>query len=242
MWSELSHINWEDFHFLRPVWLWLLLPALIIMVIGWLGLREEVKWLKVIAPHLRPHIIKKGSENRRKRMHSLLIVFASIAILGLSGPTWNTVEVPGQTLETPVVLVLDLSQSMMATDLQPSRLERAKFKIRDLLDANPRARFSLVVFSGTAHTVVPLTKDYSIIRSHLEGLSPAIMPYPGTDLEAALRVADTLSQVTEAPTRIILFTDEIEEETFVLLQNRLGQGNTQVEIFPMNTVSGAEVL
>jgi len=241
MWSELSHINWEDFHFLRPVWLWLLLPALIIMVIGWLGLREEVKWLKVIAPHLRPHIIKKGSENRRKRMHSLLIVFASIAILGLSGPTWNTVEVPGQTLETPVVLVLDLSQSMMATDLQPSRLERAKFKIRDLLDANPRARFSLVVFSGTAHTVVPLTKDYSIIRSHLEGLSPAIMPYPGTDLEAALRVADTLSQVTEAPTRIILFTDEIEEETFVLLQNRLGQGNTQVEIFPMNTVSGAEV-
>lgn len=239
--SELIHISWEDFHFLRPIFLWLFLPASAALVIGLLGVREEVKWRKVIAPHLRPYIIQKGSEGIRKRMQVLLFVFLSIAILGVSGPTWNTVEVPGKTLETPVVVLLDLSQSMMATDIQPNRLERAKFKINDLLEANPRARIALVGFSGTAHTVVPLTTDYKIIRSHLEGLSPQIMPFPGTNLEAALQVADTLTKVTNAPARVILFSDEFNEESFELLQNYTNLGDSNIEIFPMNTVSGAEV-
>ena len=241
MLNELIHIDWEDFHFLRPVFLWLFVPALAALVLGLLGLREEVKWKKVIAPHLRPYIIKKGSEKLRTRMQALLFVFISMAIIGVSGPTWSTVEVPGQTLETPVVVLLDLSQSMMATDIQPNRLERAKFKIKDLLEANPRARIALIGFAGTAHTIVPLTTDYLIIRSHLEGLSPQIMPFPGTNLEAALQVADTLTQVTEAPGRVVLFSDEFNEESFELLQNYTNQGETIIDIFPMNTVSGAEV-
>ena len=99
MLSELIHINWEDFHFLRPVFLWLFVPALVALVLGLLGLREEVKWKNVIAPHLRPYIIKNGSEKLRSRIHALLFVFISMAIFGVSGPTWSTVEVPGQTLE-----------------------------------------------------------------------------------------------------------------------------------------------
>ena len=241
MLSELIHIDWEDFHFLRPIFLWLFLPAMVALVFGLLGLREEVKWKKVIAPHLRPYIIKKGSEKLRTRMQALLFVFISMAILGVSGPTWSTVEVPGQTLETPVVVLLDLSQSMMATDIQPNRLERAKFKINDLLEANPRARIALIGFAGTAHTVVPLTTDYHIIRSHLEGLSPQIMPFPGTNLQAALQVADTLTQVTKAPARVVLFSDEFSEESFELLQNYTIEGESIIDIFPMNTVSGAEV-
>jgi len=240
MLNELIHISWEDFHFLRPVFLWLFIPAFIILVIGLLGLREEVKWKKVIAPHLRPYIITKGSESLKRRMHITALLLLCIALLGLSGPTWKTIEVPGKTLETPVVVLLDLSQSMMSGDLQPTRLERAKFKISDLLDANPRARIALVVYAGTAHTAIPLSSDYKIIRSHLEGLSPQIMPFPGTNLEAALKLADTLTNVTSAPGRIILFSDDFSEESFEILQKYRLQGDTKIDIFPMSTLSGAE--
>lgn len=235
MLNELTQINWEDFRFLRPVFLWLLIPVFVILALGLISLREEVKWRKVIAPHLRPYIIKSGSEGLKKRMQVVMLVFLSIAILGLSGPAWKTIEVPGKTLETPVVLLLDLSPSMMGTDLQPKRLERAKFKISDLLEANPRARVALIAYAGTAHTVVPLSSDYRIIRSHLEGLSPKIMPFPGENLEAALQLADNLCRHTNAPGRIILFSDDFNEEDFLLLQSYSLSGDTRIEILPFST-------
>jgi Ca-activated chloride channel family protein len=81
----------------------------------------------------------------------------------LAGPTWKKIELPGQELETPLVILLDLSQSMLSDDLQPNRLERAKFKISDLVGHHPQARAALIGFAGTAHTIVPLTRDYEII-------------------------------------------------------------------------------
>jgi Ca-activated chloride channel family protein len=235
------NINWEDFHLLRPWFLWLLLPAFAVLLIGLIGLRDQVKWKRVIAPHLRPYVIQKGSEGKMRWMQSALFIFLSIAIIGAAGPTWKKIEVPGKTLETPLVILLDLSQSMMATDIQSNRLERAKFKINDLLDANPRARTALIGFAGTAHTIVPLTGDYKIIKSHLDGLSPEIMPYPGTNLEAALVLADTLIRVTTAPATLLLVTDDFTDELFSQLQRFVNQGKTKVEILPMNTVTGANV-
>ncbi len=239
--DNILHISWENFHFLRPLFLWLLLPAFAVLLIGLSGLSEQVKWKKFIAPHLRPYVIQKGSEGKMKWMQSGLFIFLSIAIVGAAGPTWKKIEVPGKTLETPLVIALDLSQSMMATDIQPNRLGRAKFKITDLLVANPRARVALVGFAGTAHTIVPLTSDYKIIKSHLDGLSPQMMPYPGTNLEAALVLVDTIIRVTTAPATLLLITDDFTDEIFNLLQRFVNQGKTKVEIMPMNTVTGANV-
>lgn len=235
-------ISWEDFHFLRPVFLWLLLPLLVSLLLGLISLREELKWQKVIAPHLRPYIIKKGSEFLKKRMQVLLFLLTAIAIFGLSGPTWKTIEVPGKTLETPVVVLLELSQSMLETDLQPTRLERARFKINDLLDANPRARIALIGFAGTAHTVVPLSSDYKIIKSHLGGLSPGIMPLAGYNLEEALQLADTLTAVSSAPGTVIIFSDDFNAESFELLQAYSLSGRNRLEIFPVNTEGRNEIL
>ena len=235
------NINWEDFHFLRPLFLWLLLPAFVVLIIGLIGIREQIKWKKFIAPHLRPYVIQKGSEKKIKWMHSALFILLSVAIFGVAGPTWKKMEVPGQILETPLIIVLDLSQSMMATDIQPNRLERAKFKINDLLDANPRARTALIGFAGTAHIIIPLTNDYKIIKSHLDGLSPQMMPYPGSNLEAAIEIADTIASITTAPGTLLLITDDFTDKTFQLLQQFVGSGKTKVEILPMNTLIGANV-
>ena len=106
--DSLLHINWEDFHFLRPQLLWLLIPVLILMVIGLFGLRESIKWKAVIAPHLRPFMIQKGSDQIKKWMHIGLFLVLSMAVLGSAGPTWRQIELPEKVLETPFVILLDL--------------------------------------------------------------------------------------------------------------------------------------
>jgi Ca-activated chloride channel family protein len=210
-------------------------------MIGILSNRQEVRWTKIIPPHLRPYVISKGNDKLKFLMNIALFFTLGFGVLALSGPAWKKVEVPGQELETPMVIILDLSQSMMATDLQPNRLERAKFKIHDLLKEDPQARAALIVYAGTAHTVVPLTKDYQIILSHIEGLSPSIMPLPGSNLEAALVLADTVTGVTTAPGTVIIFSDDYEDGQMEILQQFTESSGHRVILVPVNTPQGGEV-
>lgn len=241
MFEGVFPVDWEAFHFLRPQFLWLFAPVVLFTLAGLLSMRQENGWKKVIAPHLRPYVIKKGSEKTKFVMQVVLMLALSFGILGVAGPTWKKVEVPGQELETPVVVLLDLSQSMMATDLQPNRLERAKFKINDLLKQDPQARVALVGFAGTAHTIVPLTRDYEIIISHIDGLTPDVMPFPGSDLEGAFAVADSVIRVTHAPGTVLVLSDDLEEAEFAAIQNFIQTSPGSVEVLPMNTDMGSEV-
>ena len=239
--DSILHINWQDFHFLRPDFLWLLIPILFLLIIGLLGLRESVKWRHVIAPHLRPFMIQKGSDQIKKWMHIGLFFVLSLAAIGSAGPTWRQIELPEKILETPFVILFDLSQSMMATDIQPSRLERAKFKISDLLESKPGANIALIAYAGSAHTVVPLTKDYKIIKSHLKSLSPNIMPIPGTDLQAALDLCKTIVSKTSAPGTTLIVSDDFDDTSFELIQEFAMDPNNKVVIMPMNTTTGSTI-
>lgn len=231
----------KDFHFLRSQFLWLLIPIGIVVLLFFFSRKEDVKWKKSIPMHLRPFMIKKGTQIKVVFWKMLLYVTGVFAVLGLAGPTWEKIEIPGKTLETPVVIVLDLSQSMMATDIQPSRLERAKFKITDLLKANPGARVALVGFSGTAHVILPLTNDYSLIESHINQLSPNVMPFYGSDLEAGVEKAIEVSSITDAPATFIIFSDDFDESTFQYLNQKSKALTTKFEIFPINTLSGSSI-
>jgi Ca-activated chloride channel family protein len=238
--DSVLHIDWNEFHFLRPQFLWLLLPLVLLLIIGLLVVREEVRWKRHIAVHLRPFVIKKGSETMKRWMQLITFMVLSLAIVGLAGPSWEKYELPERILETPMVILLDLSQSMMATDLQPNRLERAKFKISDLLKADPRLRVALVGFAGTAHTLVPLTNDYRIVESNLKSITTGVLPFQGSDLEAGLVLADSLMKVTEAPGTILLISDGFDTAVFEQLQRLANQGNTSIEILPIGTDAGSE--
>ena len=239
--DSLLHINWDDFHFLRPQLLWLLFPVLTLLILGLLGLRESIKWKDVIAPHLRPFMIQKGSDQIKKWMHIGLFLVLSMAVLGSAGPTWRQIELPEKVLETPFVILLDLSQSMMAADIQPSRLERAKFKISDLLEAKPGANVALIAYAGSAHTVVPLTKDYNIIKSHVKSLSPDIMPIPGSDLQAALDLCKTIISKTTAPGTTLIVSDDFNDSNFNLIQEFAMDPKNKVVIMPVNTAKGSGI-
>lgn len=241
MLEGLTPIDWEKFHFLRPEFLWLFAPLFGWLIISVLSIRQEMTWKKVIAPHLRKYVIRKGSGRLKIWMQVMLFISISFGVVAISGPTWKQIEVPGQELETPLVILLELSESMLEKDLQPSRLERAKFKLTDFLKADPQARAALVGFAGTAHTIIPLTRDYNLILSHTDGLSPSVMPLKGSDLAGAMTLADTLTKVTDAPGTILIITDDITEDSFDFIQNYVAESDNKIEILPMLSLGGSEV-
>jgi Ca-activated chloride channel family protein len=199
------------FHFLRPWWLLMLLPALLVF----LGLRFQEsaawKWRAVIAPHLLEHLVVSPAGRSRIRPLHLLTVLMVISVLALAGPTWRR-EPPPFTQDTaPLVLALDLSASMLVKDIQPSRLERARQKAADILAGRKGARTALLAYAGSAHMVIPFTDDPGAIELYLSSLEPALMPVPGKDTARALALAQQLLATEETPGTILFLTDGVEE-------------------------------
>lgn len=234
-------IDWTAFHFLRPKALYLFLPLAAVMLLLFTGNREQKKWKVFIAEPLRRYMFSKGSH---KAILLPLFSFAtgiSFMILGVAGPAWKKKEIPGQKIQTVVLVALDLSRSMLATDLEPDRIARAKFKLADFLDANPRARAGLIAYAGTPHLVLPFTGDYKLIKFQAQSLVNRIMPVQGTNLEALFQEVDMLMKRIEAPSTILLMTDQIDTDDAIFLSNWVNQSIHRLEILLISTPGGAVV-
>ncbi|MEH0157114.1 VWA domain-containing protein [Limibacter armeniacum] len=231
----------DEFHFIRKEWLWAMIPLLFLTVLTFFSFRERNRWQHLIAASLRPYMIRKG--NRFASLGPLLtfLLGGILMVLALAGPSWQKKKVPGAKTEAVLLIGLDLSSSMLVDDLQPNRLERAKFKIQDLLDENPVARTGLFAFAGTSHTVVPFTSDYSIVKHYIETLEPRIMPVQGRNFEILMQVVDTLMQDLEAPSTLLLLTDELSADESSQLQDFVGNTPHSVDILLMATANGGKV-
>ena len=130
--------------------------------------------------------------------------------IAAAGPAWRPAPSPFVTETAPLVIALDLAPSMSGTDIAPSRLERAKQKIRDLIALRAGGRVGLVVYAGTAHLVMPLTDDPTVLLPFLEGLDPEIMPEAGRTASAALTLAEGLLAHEDAAGSILFVTDGID--------------------------------
>lgn len=245
MWDKFKHIittiQWEQFHFLRPAMLYLLIPLAVIVVILVIGNGDSKKWRNIIHPVLRPYMFSKGSIWAIVLPLLLFILASVFSILALAGPTWQKKELPGEKIEAVVLIALDLSRSMLADDIQPSRLERAKFKISDLLDANPRAKAGLVAFAGSAHPVLPFTSDYKLVKHHAASLVNRIIPVQGTNMGVLLNLVDTMFSKIEAPSTIVLMTDEIDASDAVLIENYIQGTHHRMEILLFSTPMGGKI-
>jgi Ca-activated chloride channel family protein len=178
-----------SFHLLRPLWLLALIP--VIGISGRLLWRQDVRaqWGGVIAPHLLDHLIVKSGGERTISPLYLVAMGMVLGILALSGPTWRRELPPFVEDKAPLMIALSVASSMNRTDVAPSRLERAKQKIRDLLAVRAGARTGLVAYAGTAHLVMPLTDDRSVIEPFLAALSPELMPSDGSNAAGAVSLA-----------------------------------------------------
>ncbi len=179
----------EQFHFLRPWWL-LALPLLAWVV--WLLARrgfDKGNWRSVIDPRLLPHVVGADADPRRSRLPWILAVVAACAILALAGPVWEKRSQSVYRQPSALVVALDLSRSMDATDIKPSRLVRARHKVADILNLRKEGQSSLVVYAADAFAVTPLTSDTETILALLPDLETALMPAQGSRADRAFERA-----------------------------------------------------
>ena len=160
--------------------------------------------------------------------------------IAATGPTWSKLPNPLVAETAPLVVALKVTPSMETPDLAPSRLERAKFKILDLIEARAGARTALVAYSGTAHRVSPLTEDPNILRPLLQGLTPKVMPVEGDDAGAALQMALEILSTAETPGAVLFALDDLNPADVAAMNGREEETPTPL-VFLVATPSGTSL-
>lgn len=216
------------FHLLRPMWLVALVPVVAVLLLVRWRQSPEAQWGGVIAPHLlKKLIVKPGRQGSIEPIY-LVATALFLVILALSGPTWRRELPPFVEDRAPLMIALALNSSMSQTDVAPSRLERAKQKIRDLLSARAGARSGLIAYAGTAHLVMPLTDDRSVIEPFLAALMPALMPADGKNVSAAVTLAaQSLASEAVAGT-ILIVSDGLDDAENALIHQVAGRSNVVI--------------
>lgn len=215
----------ESVHLAAPFWLWgLLLPLLLLI---WPGLnraaRPSERIKRYADPELLPHLLVGDQRRHGRRRHLIAWVVAwSLGIVALAGPRWDYREVTVYQPGANLAILLDLSASMNATDLRPSRLARARQEIQDLLDEDPQLRIGLVAFASTPYVVAPITEDLSTLRHLLPSISTELTNWKGSRLSAALERSRSLlmSQSPESSKAMLLVSDGDFDEPGLLEQAR----------------------
>ena len=197
----------EMLHFLRPLWL-IALPA--IVLIWWLVRRREASQAgvgEIVAPHLREALTV--NRNRRKGIRAVdgVCIATVFAALAAAGPTWNKQPSPWFSESAPLVIAIEVSDSMRSNDSQPTRLDRARFKVMDLVAARTGSRTAIIAYADSAHIVVPPSTDIDVIKPLLESLDPAIMPKQGANASTVLPLATELLS-EDAVVGTILFVND----------------------------------
>lgn len=239
--TDILSFNTTQFHFLRPEYLWFFVPAGLALLLILFNTKQKNKWKKVIAPALQPYMFTKERHASVSFPVIMFVVLMVLSIMALAGPTWKMKDEAGKRNEAQLVIALDASLSMMAEDVQPNRLERAKFKIKDLLDANPRARVSLYAYSGLPFLVVPPCDDYSLVKLHLDAIKPAIMPVQGTNLQAMIAQADSALLKVKAPSTLLIVSDVLHAQEAELIRQFADSTIHRVEILALGSLVGAQV-
>lgn len=229
----------DSFHFSRP-WALLLLPILVIQSLWFLKFRHHTNpWKTQIRQDLQPYLLKQP----QTRSSYLPWVWLSVilSIFALAGPSWSQQARPVFSKQEALVIVLDMSLSMLAQDQKPDRATRSKLKLMDLLEQRQEGLTALVAFAGNAYTVAPLTSDTATIRNLLPALDPALMPELGSAAEKGVEQAEMLfRQAGVTKGHILLVTDGLDETASRQARKALGK-DTRLSILAIGTEGGAPI-
>lgn len=195
------------FHFERPLWLLALLPAVTLWLIERRSSDTLQQWRRVIDPALLPYLIV-GTERHKRITPSDWLAFAwIIGVIAVAGPAWQREPSPFADAKPAVAVVLKVTPSMLTEDLAPTRLDRARQKLSDILAQREGASTALIAYAGSSHIVLPATPDSSVVLDLAKAVAPRIMPKEGDDLQAALALADRALSSSASGGSILLLAD-----------------------------------
>ncbi|WP_303286522.1 VWA domain-containing protein [Marinobacter sp. SS8-8] len=233
-----------DFHFLRPLWLLLVL----LLPLMYLAFRQlhlgDSGWSRLIPARLLSPVIRHEGTSGRPPKSPMVPAAMALVVLAtaLAGPAWREAPTPLKQPGDSLVIALDLSLSMLATDVEPDRLTRAKRKIRDILAVRQGSLTGLLVYAGDAHVVTPLTDDTRTIEGMLDVLDPVIMPATGNRADLAIvRAADLLKQGAPGNGRILVITDQIGEHYWPEIRETLSETGYAFNTLVVGTEEGGPI-
>jgi len=226
-----------EFHFIRPYCLLALLPLIGMIIYAFKHKLQQGSWQAVCDTELLPFILEQKQSKPSYIPLTLSSMAAFLAIIAVAGPTWERLPMPVFRNASALVIILDLSRSMDAADIKPSRLIRARYKISDLLAQRKDGQTALIVYAGNAFTVTPLTDDTETINSQL-AVTTDIMPSQGSNTEAALnKAAELFKNAGLQKGQILLVTDDDDIEQ---VKNHLPNAYS-LSILGVGTEAGAPI-
>lgn len=229
-------------YWFRPWWL-LLVPLL-----GWLlwqlwhRQKRAGRWQMILPPAFHAALLSGGNGRDSKLPWAALGVAWLLTILALLGPSWERVEQNSQKPADPLVVILELTPEMLATDVTPNRLEQARRKLFDLLQNRSDAQTAIIVYAGSAHTLVPLSDDLATSRNLLDALKPSLMPQAGHRADLAVTKAlALLKQGALGDGRILLVGSSLNELEREGIQQALESKSTQFLMLGVGTAEGSPI-
>ncbi|URN91343.1 MAG: VWA domain-containing protein [Pseudomonas protegens] len=231
-------INLSDLHLLRPLWLLLIIPG---ALLPWLWQRRHdllARLRGTIAPHLLTHLLVTPQDSQRLRPVHLLSALLVLGALAAAGPTWEQDRPDFLHNRAPLIIALDLSPSMNASDLPPSRLEAAKHKLQQLVQQRRGARTGLIAYAGSAHLVLPASDDPALLDSFIQALGSELIQRPGKDVLGVIRQAQRLLQAEHSPGSLLLISDGADTSQLAAIKQQLAGSPLQVLILAAGSSDG----
>ncbi len=233
-------MNLADFHFIRPYWLLAIIPFVVMVTLMLRNKLSQGNWSAVCDAELLPFLLQEKAVNPSRWVLTTGAFAALLVIIALAGPTWQRLPSPVFRNESALVIALDLSRSMDAEDIKPSRLIRARYKIADILKQRKDGQTALLVYAGAAFTVTPLTDDTETIDSQLSALTTDIMPSEGNNTSIVLEKAvELFKQSGLQKGQIVLVTDSVDSDKILATVKALD--NYTLSILGVGTTEGAPV-
>jgi Ca-activated chloride channel family protein len=237
MWDQI-----DNFHFLRPHLLLMIVPLLLLIYIIKNKRLKSGTWGRVCDEHLLPFLlIGQGSRGSRWALLSLALIGLAL-IVAFAGPTWEKLPQPVFRSQAALVIALDLSRSMDVSDIKPTRLARAKHKIRDILKQRREGQTALVVYAAEAFVVTPLTEDTNTVASLVKNLSTDLMPHQGSYPDKAiLKSVELFKQASALNGHVLLLTDGIDSGEMDDAISQLTSAGHRLSIMGIGTEQGAPI-
>ena len=233
-------MNLADFHFIRPYWLLAVIPYILILTLMLRNKLNDGNWSAVCDAGLLPYLLQKKVVSQNRWPLTVAAIASMLVIIALAGPTWDRLPSPVFRNDSALIIALDLSRSMDAADIKPSRLIMARYKISDILKQRKDGQTALLVYAGDAFTVTPLTDDTETIDSQLSALNTDIMPSQGSDTVLALEKAvELLKQAGLPKGQILLLTDGVDADKTLATVKSLDK--IQLSILGVGTDDGAPI-
>lgn len=238
----------NQLHFAHPLWLWggIAVPLLWIAFLLFYRTQRSVHQLeKFIDSHLLPYLLVNKAHKEKSIWKTFLLwsVVWSFLTLALAGPRWSFREMETFSQDQSLVILLDLSESMNATDIKPSRLVRAKQKIEDLLNISKGVKIGLIAFAADSHMITPITDDKETIRHLLPSLDTDLVYVQGSRLSPALVMASTMLESESGNNKALLVISDggFEDSIAIVTAKKMAEKGIVIHVMGVGTTEGAPI-